>query len=223
MLESQFYLRAMQQLPLDISPPEAPGFDNFVAGANAEALAAVRALAAGTLRESIVYLWGEPASGRSHLLRAAQRANPGLTLADDVQALDAKAQQVLFVAINTARERGGAVLAAGDRPPAGLALREDLRTRLAWGLVYELRPLGDDAKRAYLSALAARRGLQLSPEVVAYLLARLPRDFSSLNRVMEALDKHSLARQRALSLPLVREALATWETHGVVPRQGKGG
>lgn len=211
----------MQQLPLDISPPEPPGFDNYVAGENAEALASVRALAAGTLRESMVYLWGAPGSGRSHLLAAAQRANGGLILADDVERLDAHAQQALFVAINAARESGVGVLAAGDKPPALLALREDLRTRLAWGLAYELRPLGDQAKAAHLAALAARRGLALPPEVSSYLLARLPRDFASLNSVMEALDKHSLARQRGLTLPLVREALAAWEAHGLLPRQGK--
>lgn len=212
----------MQQLPLELSPPEAPGFDNFVAGANAEALASVRALAAGALRESIVYLWGKPGSGRSHLLQAAQGANPALTVADDVHALDTDAQQALFVAINAAREGGEGVLAAGDQPPAGLALREDLRTRLAWGLVYELHPLGDEAKKAHLTALAARRGLELAPEVAAYLLARLPRDFATITRVMDALDRHSLARQRALSVPLVREALAAWEAHGLVPRQGRG-
>ena len=210
----------MQQLPLDISPAQVPAFDNFVAGGNAEALAAVRALAAGTLRESIVYVWGEAGSGRSHLLQAAQRANPELAIADDVQSLDADGQQRLFVAINAAREHGHGVLAAGDKPPAALELREDLRTRLAWGLVYELHPLGDDAKRAHLIALAERRGLALPAEVASYLLTRLPRDFASLNRVMEALDKHSLARQRSLTVPLVREALAACEAERLVPRQG---
>jgi DnaA family protein len=212
----------MRQLPLDISPPEPSGFENYIAGANAEALAAVRALAEGKSRESIVYLWGTPGSGRSHLLHAAQRANPELTVADDVETLDAQAQQALFVAINRARDAGPGVLAAGDRPPAALVLREDVRTRLAWGLVYEIHPLGDEAKRAHLAAFAARRGLELPPEVTTYLLARLPRDFGSLNRVMEALDKHSLARQRGLTLPLVREALAAWEADGLLPRQGKG-
>jgi len=212
----------MQQLPLDISPPQPPGFDNYVAGENAEALSAVRALAAGTLRESIVYLWGAAGSGRSHLLAAARRANPELLIADDVHLLSADAQQALFVAVNAARESGRGVLAAGDKPPAALALRDDLRTRLAWGLVYGLHPLGDEAKHAHLAALAARRGLQLSPEVAAYLLARLPRDFASLNSVMEILDKHSLARQRGLTVPLVREALAAWEVHRLMPRQGKG-
>jgi len=212
----------MQQLPLDLSAPEPPGFDNYVAGANAEALGAVRALAAATLSESIVYLWGPSGSGRSHLLRAAQRANAALVVADDVQTLDHEAQRRLFVAINAARESGRGVLAAADRPPALLSLREDLRTRLAWGLVYELHPLGDEAKAAHLAALAARRGLVLPAEVATYLLARLPRDFASLNRVMEALDRHALARQRALTLPLVREALASCEADGLVPRQGEG-
>lgn len=212
----------MQQLPLDISPPQPPGFDNYVAGENAEALLAVRALAAGTLRESTVYLWGAAGSGRSHLLAAARRANPGLLIADDVHLLSGDGQQALFVAVNAARESGRGVLAAGDKPPAALALRDDLRTRLAWGLVYGLHPLGDEAKRAHLAALAARRGLDLSPEVAAYLLARLPRDFASLNSVMEILDKHSLARQRGLTLPLVREALAAWDAHRLMPRQGKG-
>jgi DnaA family protein len=204
MLESKFYMR---QLPLEISPPAAPSLDNFVAGANAEALAAVRALAAGERPEAIVYLWGERGSGRSHLLRAATSANPGLVAADDVETLDATAQQALFNAINAAREGQTAVLAAGSAPPAGLALREDLRSRLAWGLVYQLRPPSDADKATYLRAEAARRGLRLREEVLAYLLSHLPRDLASLNAVLDSLDRYSLASQRPLTLPLVREAL----------------
>jgi DnaA-homolog protein len=193
----------MQQLILDIGPAAEPDFENFVAGPNAEALARVRSLATGELREAIVYLWGDTGSGRTHLLRAAARVNPGLMIADDVEALDPSAQQQLFNAIN-----GGArVLAAGSAAPGGLALREDLRTRLAWGLVYQLRPLSDADKGRHLRAEAARRGLRLSDEVVTYLLTRLPRDLASLNAVLEALDRYSLAAKRPITLPLVREAL----------------
>lgn len=197
-----------RQLPLEISPPADPALDNFIPGANAEALERVRALAAGTLREAILYLWGEAGSGRSHLLRAAARANPGLVVADDVETLDAAAQQALFVAINAAREGQAPVLASGSAPPAGLALREDLRTRLGWGLVYQLRPLTDAEKALHLRAEARRRGLRLTDEVVWYLLHRLPRDVASLNAVLERLDRHSLARQRPITLPLIREALS---------------
>jgi len=199
----------MEQLPLAISAPATPAFDNFVAGSNVEALARVRSLAAGTLGEAILYLWGEPGTGRSHLLRAAARANPQLVVADDVESLDASAQQALFVAINAAREGGAGVLAAGARPPAQLALRPDLKSRLAWGLVYQLVPLADADKALHLKRLASDRGLLLPNDVIDYLLARLPRDVPSLQRAMEVLDRHSLARQRGLTLPFVREVLAT--------------
>jgi DnaA family protein len=196
----------MQQLVLDIGPRPDPAFDNYVAGPNAEALARVRSLAEGSLREAIVYLWGDPGSGRSHLLRAAGRVNPRLVTADDVESLDPAAQQALFVAINAARDGAAPVLAAGRAAPAGLALREDLRTRLAWGLVYQLRPLSDGEKAQHLRAEAARRGLRLPEEVVGYLLTRFPRDLPSLNGVLDALDRYSLAAKRSVTLPLVREA-----------------
>jgi DnaA family protein len=198
----------MRQLPLPISAAAQPSLDNYVAGANAEALERVRALARGALKEAIVYLWGEPGSGRTYLLSAAARANPALVTADDVQALEPAAQQALFNAINAAREGGPAVLAAGDAPPARLALREDLRTRLGWGLVYQLKALTDSDKLLYLQAEAARRGLALADEVALYLLNHLPRDLGSLHAVLDRLDRHALARQRALTLPLVREALS---------------
>ena len=207
----------MQQLPLRISQPAEPAFDNFVVGRNAEALARVRELASGMLGERIVYLWGEAGSGRSHLLRAAARSNPSLVVADDVERLDASAQQALFSAINEARDGGPGVLAAGDKPPAQLALRADLSTRLAWGLVYQLAPLGDEDKARHLKTVAAERGLQLSDDIVGYLLTRLPRDMASLQSVVEVLDRYSLIRKRALTLPLVREALAE-EILGGQPR-----
>ena len=193
------------QFVLDLAPAAEPDFGNFVAGPNAEALAAVKALASG--KESILYLWGEPGSGRTHLLRAAARANPRLVIADDVEGLDPAAQQGLFSAINAARQGEPPVLAAGSQPPAQLELREDLRTRLAWGLVYQLKPLSDAEKALHLRAEAARRGLRLSDEVVGYLLTRLPRDLPSLKSVLDALDRYSLATKRPVTLPLVREAL----------------
>ena len=210
----------MEQIPLELSQPPQPSFDNYVAGANAEALARVRSLALGALREAIVYLWGEPGSGRTHLLRAAQRENPALVVADDVERLEADAQQRLFVAINAARDGQGAVLAAGNLPPARLELREDLRTRLAWGLVYHLKPLGDEDKKQHLRSEAARRGLELGEDVAGYLLARLPRDLGHLRRILEVLDQQSLARQRPLTLPFVREVLSWADRTGRQPPVG---
>ena len=211
----------MRQIPLDIAPAADPSFDNFIAGPNAEALARVRALAEGELAETVLYLWGAAGSGRTHLLRSAQKRAPQLVIVDDVDTLDAEQQHALFMAINTARDGGSPVLAAGLRPPAKLGLREDVRTRLAWGLVYELRPLLDEDKIRHLKAEAERRGMRLPDEVVNYLLARLPRSLATLRAVLERLDRHSLAQQRLVTIPFVREWLAE-EGEKTTPPDGPG-
>jgi DnaA family protein len=198
-----------RQLALPLSPPPAPTLDNFVPGANAELLARLRQLAAGELAEAVLYLWGEPGSGRSHLLAASART--GLTVADDVERLDEPRQIALFNAINAARDAGGTVLAAGNAPPAQLALREDLKSRLAWGLVYQVKPLTDAEKALTLHGEAARRSLKLSDEVVWYLLTHVRRDLHSLTALLEQIDRASLEQRRAVTLPLVRELIRSLE------------
>jgi len=170
---------------------------------NAELLARLREIKAGTFADNVLYLWGEPGSGKSHLLRACS----GPHAVDDVDTLGEAAQIGLFNAINEARQSGAVVLAAGNAPPAQLPLRDDLKSRLAWGLVYQVRLLSDDERSTYLRAEAARRGMQLPDEVVAYLLTRLRRDLRSLTAILDRLDQVSLELKRPITLPLLREAL----------------
>jgi DnaA family protein len=212
----------MSQLALDLLQPREPTLDNFVAGRNAEAVDALRRLVRGALAERIVYLWGEDGSGRTHLLTALARApraawwsphtapdSPGLTLVDDVQRLDAAAQVALFNRLNAVRAQpDAACVVAGALPPAQLALREDLRTRLAWGLVYQLHALTDADKAAALAAHAATRGVTVSDDLIPYMLTHLPRDLRTLIAALDALDAYALARRRALTVPLLREWLA---------------
>lgn len=198
-----------RQLVLAISPPPEPTFENFAPGANAELLARLREMASGALRESVLYLWGERGCGRSHLLQATLRVamRPRLAVRDDVDRLDEAAQIALFNLINEARESGGCVLAAGPCPPAQLALRADVRSRLGWGLVYQVQPLSDAEKAVTLRAEAERRGLRITDEVLWYLLNHVRRDLPSLFAILDELDRKSLERQRPITLPLVRESL----------------
>jgi DnaA family protein len=218
-------MSAPRQLVLDLLQPAAPTFANFVVGRNAEAVAMLKRLGAPGA-ERIVYLWGEPASGRSHLLQALARSGgahwwrpgdapeaPGVSLADDVDRLEAAAQVALFNRLNAVRAGDGvACVAAGPLPPAQLPLREDLRTRLAWGLVYQLQPLADTEKAEALRAQAAARGLAAGEDVISYLLSHLPRDMRTLAAAVDALDAYALAQRRALTVPLVRQWLAAGET-----------
>ncbi len=213
---------APPQLALDLLQPLEPSLDNFVPGRNREALAALQHVARGAPVERIIYLWGEPGSGRTHLLTAlgsAPRAHawspadaperPGLALVDDVDRLDAAAQIALFNRLNAVRAHADAAcVVAGSQPPAQLALREDLRTRLGWGLVFQLHALADAEKADALATHAASRGLALSQEVIAWLLTHLPRDMRTLVAALDALDAWALARKKPLTLALAKEALA---------------
>lgn len=211
---------------LDLLRRAAPTLENFVVGGNAEAVEALRRRADGAAGERIVYLWGERGCGRSHLLQALAAVPgtrfwqvqdapeaAGLSLVDDVDELDEAAQIRLFNRINGVRARADAAcVAAGSVPPAQLPLREDLRTRLAWGLVYQLHPLADAEKAAALRAQAGARGLAVGDEVIDYLLTHLPRDMRTLAAALDALDGFALAHKRPLTVPLVRQWLAADET-----------
>ena len=214
------------QYALDILRPAEASFDNFVTGGNAAALAAMRGWAAGDSAFAQILLWGEPGSGRGHLLRAAARAAGGEFRAagdelagiedarwiaiDRVEALGAAAQQRLFNACNRLRE-GLHIALSANAPPLQLSLREDLRSRLGAGLVFQLRPLDDAEKSAALRQLAAARGLPLGDEAIRYLLLHAPRDMRSLAALLEALDRLSLERKRAPGVALLRELLQTQE------------
>jgi len=215
------------QLALDLIQPLTPTLENFVPGRNAEALASLRALKAGE-GPQFIYLWGEAGAGCSHLLRAlggtgllAGKSGGGvpefdprhsLYCVDEVQSLDAEAQSRLFILMNEVRAHPGARLAAaGDAPPAQLeerGMRDDVSSRLAWGLVYQIHSLSDVEKAQALVAHASSRGVVLTPEVRAWMLAHLPRDMRTLVAVLDALDAYALVRKRPITVPLLREWLA---------------
>jgi DnaA family protein len=213
------------QLALDLLQPVQPTLSNFVPGRNAEALDGLLRLSRPSQLASaparIVYLWGEAGCGRTHLLTALAHGpggfawlpesapeQSGIATIDDVDRLDAPAQVALFNRLNAVRAQADAAcVVAGPLPPARLALREDLRTRLAWGLVYQLHPLSDEEKAAALREHAAASGLALPDEVLRYLLSRMPRDLRTLMAALDALDAYALARKRPLTLALLREWL----------------
>ncbi|MBL8385448.1 MAG: DnaA regulatory inactivator Hda [Burkholderiales bacterium] len=200
----------MRQMVLALADAPPPTFASFVPGRNGAALAALEALGTPRSEERCIYLWGAPGSGRSHLLaawQAARAGEPRCQVVDDVDSLDETAQIALFSLYNRARAGAAWLLVAGSAAPGALALRDDLKSRLAWGLAFEILPLTDEEKRGALAARAAARGIRLSAEMLDYLLARTRRDMSSLMAQIDALDRYSLEHKRAITLPLLREIL----------------
>ena len=180
------------------------------------------------------FLWGESGSGKTHLLRAVREAlrdrgarvgwvdaatlhppefDEGweTVIFDDCQLFTAEQQASAFNWFVNAQtpSHGPArwVLAAADRPPADLVLREDLRSRLGWGHVFQLKALGETERRAVLRRAADERGVFLGDEVMDFMLNRFSRDLSSLMLLLDQLDAYALRTQRAITIPLIRSML----------------
>jgi len=215
------------QIPFDFFEAEAPGFDNFVVGANAEVLARLRAVAADPGGLRMLALWGGPGVGKSHLLRAVATAAGASALllgadatfpadpfvaakllcVDDADRLDDARQSWLFTAFNHVAQAGGITVATGSTAPSQWPLRDDLRTRMGSGLIHEVQPLPQDSLPAALAAYARARGFALSNEVLTYILSYSRRDIASLCQTLAGLDRLSLAGKRGVTIPLVREYL----------------
>lgn len=195
----------MKQLLLDIKPASAPTLDNFITGRNAEALASLTAANNHTAQSNFIYLWGETGSGKSHLLKACKSQD--LTIVDDVHLLDDAAQIALFNHYNQLKENSGTLITSGLHAPTQMGLRDDLATRLAWGLVYQLHPLNDAEKSLALKNHAKERGIRLPNEVVDYCLRYLRRDLSTLMATLDALDEWSLTTKKPVTVPMLRQLL----------------
>lgn len=204
----------MKQLLLDIQPPATPSFDNFVIGQNAEALYSLNSALNPEPAIRFIYIWGEAGSGKSHLIAACRAANPDAVCIDDVQLLDDAAQIELFNTYNQIRDQNAqqnadarALIVAGNAAPTHMHLRDDLATRLAWGLTYQLQPLTDEEKALALMSHAHGRGMRLPTEVIDYCLRYLRRDLPTLIATINALDEWSLTTKKPVTVPMLRQLL----------------
>lgn len=218
------------QLPLQIGLKDSARFSNFYPGAN---VALVHLLESGTepfvyisgaqgcgrshllqaachamdeQGESAVYLpLSECMSMSAQMLEGMEQMS--LVALDDVELLAANAEweQSLFHLYNRVRDAGHHMLVAGNAAPAALGITlPDLVSRLGWGPVFQIHPLSDEEKSQALRMRAEQRGMDLSEEVTDYLLNRVSRDMRDLFSLLDKLDEGSLAAQRRLTIPFVR-------------------
>lgn len=118
------------------------------------------------------------------------------------------AELALFDLCNRLAERPGLLLLAADAAPLSYPwLLADLASRLAAATVFRLRPLDDAGKLAALQRRARRRGLELPAATARFILGRSDRHPEALFRLLDELDEASLAAQRRLTIPFVRELI----------------
>jgi len=226
-----------EQLPLSVQLPDSASFDNFHAGPNAQALAALRELGLGEGGTTLIH--GPHGCGKTHLLQACSRdalarrqraaylplgsfaaeqpavmqgfEHYDLVCLDDVDAplQDRDWAQGLLRLLDAVKTHGGRCLLSAAVPPDRLAIARlpDLRTRLSACASFALRKLDDDEHAAMLKARAQRLGLALPHETIHWMLTHLPRDTSSLLAALARIDRAALAARRRPTLPFVQQVL----------------
>ncbi len=226
------------QLPLALRLNPQATFEEFVPGPNLEALGWLRDLARGadvpvtclwgpphSGRSHLLQATCRAALGNGlrgvYLPLAALEVDSvpfldavdtvDLACLDDVAALRgrADAERAAFALCNRLRDAGARLLVAADAPPGELPLElPDLRSRLGWGPVFQLRPLDDDAKLHVLRRRARQLGFELPDEAARYLLARSARGLGDLLALLDGIDRAALAAQRRVTIPFLRDHLA---------------
>jgi DnaA-homolog protein len=229
--------KLLPQLTLGLSLKDEATFDNFYAGKNAEIVAELKKTASGQgeriiylcgtrgqgcshlLQASCHYAHQHQLSSvylpLANLLSLSPEVLNGLeSLAlvclDDLHLATGHPEweEAIFHLYNRIYDAGGKiVIAAHDLPKAIHLGLPDLVSRLSWGIVDQLHPLADKEKLTVLMMRANRRGISLSEEVGKYILTHCPRHMGTLFAALDALDKASLAAQRRLTIPFVKEVL----------------
>lgn len=225
------------QLPLALRWPRRQRFEHFHAGENAVAVEAVQAAAvdpaapwvfvAGPIGSGRTHLLiaacqaaidaGRtaqylPLAGLRGSRAAAIRGMAGsdVLAIDDVDSIagEADAEHALFDTFNRYRADGCTLLFAAVGAPASLEIAlPDLRSRLGSLTQALLKPLADGERRQVLRDHAAGRGIELDDAVLDWLFAHHARDLGALLDLLDTLDRASLAAQRRVTVPFLRNLL----------------
>lgn len=225
----------MSQLALPLRLADHAVFESFWPAGNEALVAMLESLAGGGDGPGC-WLWGAPATGKTHLLQAVcerlgdramylplgQLAVAGPAILEGVAArsfvciddLERAAgrrdwELALFDLCNQLADNGGTLLAAARAAPRECAIElPDLQSRLTRLPVFRVQTLPEPERARALQLRARHRGLELPDETARYLLGRSRRDMASLYRLLDELDAASLKAQRRLTIPFVRDVMS---------------
>ena len=221
------------QIPLGLKLREEDAFSNFVAVGNEQLVASLQRDddkmmfiwgGASIGKSHLLHAWckAQAEAGRSvAFLPLAQHAELSPEMCEGLETMDVVGlddvqliagmqawEEALFHLFNRLRDAGKHILIAGEAAPNGLGLKlKDLVSRLNAMLVMQVVDLSDQAKINVLKQKASDRGLELSNDVGQFLLRHYPRDMAKLVALLNQLDHASLAAQRRLTIPFVKQVI----------------
>jgi len=193
----------VSQLPLPLAYLEARGAaDFFVSEANRDAVRHLERWREWPV--PVTLLLAPPASGKTHL-GAMFRARSGARVIDDLG--PGLEEEALFHAWNAAGPGRPLLLVARRDVGEWRVALPDLESRLAATPRVSIAPPDD----ALLAAVMRKRfrdlGLEVGPDVVAFVLARIERGFEAVAGAVTALNDAALEARRPVTVPLAKATL----------------
>lgn len=224
----------MSQLALPLRLADYAIFDTFLAIGNEPVVDYLQSLTSAAPGQG-AWLWGAPATGKSHLLQATcerfgdraaflpladlAAAGPAvlegldtrqLVGIDDVDSVAGNEawERAMFVLCNGLIEAGHHLVVSAAAAPreSGIVLA-DLRSRLQRLATFHIQGLDEASRMEALQLRASHRGLELPADTARFLMARSRRDMRSLYELLDKLDLEALRAQRRLTIPFVKSVL----------------
>ncbi len=224
-----------QQLPLALPHRPAHGRHDFlIAPSNEDAVGWIDRWPAWPAPALVLH--GPAACGKTHLgavwrertqARTVSSARLGAESAADIfsdgaplfiDALDPAigdraAETALFHLYNLAREHQSTLLLALRNPPGRLNFAlPDLASRLRAAPAVGIDAPDETLLGAVLVKMFADRQINITDDILAYVLQRMERSFAAASDLVEKTDRLALAEKRAVTLPLVRQILISQST-----------
>ncbi|MCQ8104027.1 DnaA regulatory inactivator Hda [Methylomonas sp. SURF-2] len=226
------------QVPLQFEFQTNPSFAGFFAGHNGEIITSLRAMAGDGAEQQLYIWGESGSGKSHLLQACCQQAKAGgkdpfylkfipdrlpspkllegledmeLVCFDDLRHIAGHAdwESALFAFYNSHRQNNHKLLLAADCPPKYLPFDlPDLKTRMGWGLTLKIQPLRDDQIIDALTFKAHFLGFDIPPKVGRFLLNHYVHDLPALWRLLEKIDKATLAAQRKLTIPFLKQILA---------------
>ena len=127
---------------------------------------------------------------------------------EDIETYNNFEQISAFNFFNDCKENNKKLFVTGANSPKNMGLREDLASRLSWGLVFQIKALTDDEKKLALLSHAHQKGILLDKKIIEYCMKYLKRDLHYLIATLDALDNWSLKTKKPITIPLLQKLIA---------------
>lgn len=133
-----------------------------------------------------------------------------LVCLDDIDGIvgEPRWDESLFHLINRCRDNGVRLAMSGHSAPNDFQVSlKDLSSRLHWGPIFYLKPLDELGLQRAVSQFAAARGMEMSTQVIQFLVQRYDRSIDAIIKALKLLDAEALSEQRKITIPFVKETL----------------